>query len=256
MKTSLIGVLVMVAAAAIGCTGVAQEGLFVGGGGPMPMLLFLDLADLNAAISNSGYPQINQVLFAQGAGGYGGQLDGLRVGGYGVSGDNRSTLNSRSVSFDLQYGGMMIEKAVDTQEDFSVVLGTLLGFGNLDLQLIGNLPASFEDAVSTPFMSSISKEFLAVQPYIAFESKPCSWMWARFQLGFLWTLADAWTFEEVEFAGPPRTLGGITASLMIRFGGGGPVLIDDLEAALDELGTELESLHDSESDVQPVESEN
>jgi len=88
-----------------------------------------------------------------------------------------------------------------------------------------------------------------VQPYIAFESKPFSWMLARFQLGFLWTLADQWTFEEAEFAGPPRTLGGLTASLMLRFGGGGQLPLDDLEAAIEEISDELDALDDSDSDA-------
>ncbi|MBE0636649.1 hypothetical protein IH601_11690 [Candidatus Bipolaricaulota bacterium] len=227
---------------------------YVGGGGPIPTLLFLNLDDLNGAITDAGYPQINQVLFAMGGGGYGGAMDGLRIGGFGVSGDNMSSSGARSVSFDMSYGGMIIEKAVQSDEDFTVVLGTLLGYGGLDLRFINNLPGSFEEALATPFISSMTKEFFAVQPYVAFESKPCSWMWARFQLGFLWTLADNWAFEDAEFAGPPRTLGGLSASLMIRFGGGsGPMRLGDLEAALDDLATELEALGDDSSDATSVE---
>ena len=221
---------------------------FVAGGGPMPTLLFLDLDDLNGAITDAGYPQIDQVLFANGGGGYVGALDGIRIGGFGVGGGNLSASESRSVSFDLAYGGMIIEKAVQAEDDFTAVLGTMLGFGGLDLRFISNLPETFEDAVSNPFVSSMTKEFFAIQPYIAFESKPFSWAWARFQLGFLWTLADDWSFEEAEFAGPPRTLGGLTASLMIRFGGGGQFPLDEMEEALEELVEELETLDDSESD--------
>ncbi len=238
-------------------TGLGEsETQFVGGGGPMPTLLFLDLEDLNGTITGAGYPQIDQVLFANGGGGYGGVLDGIRIGGFGVGGSNLSASESRSVSFDLAYGGMIIEKAVQAEDDFTVVLGTMLGFGGLDLRFISNLPETFEDAVSNPFVSSMTKEFFAVQPYIAFESKPFSWMWARFQLGFLWTLADNWSFENAEFAGPPRTLGGLTATLMLRFGGGGQLPLEDLEAALDELAEELDALDRPDSDtVEPSQTE-
>jgi len=219
-----------------------STGLVIGGGGPMPTLMFLNLEDLNGSITVAGYPQINQVLFANGGGGYIGQLDGLRIGGFGLSGDTVSNSGSRSVSFDLAYGGIMVEKAVSNDDEFTVVLGTLLGLGSLDLRFISDIPVSFEDAVANPFVSSMSKEFFAVQPYIAFESKPFSWMWARLQLGFLWTLADQWTFEDAEFAGPPRTLGGLTASLMLRFGGGGRFPLDNLEAAIEALDNlELDS---------------
>lgn len=236
----------------------AESGdIFFGGGGPMPTLLFLDLEDLNSAITNVGYPQITQVLFANGGGGYGGALDGLRIGGFGLGGDTMSVSESRSVSFDLAYGGMMIEKAVRNDDDFTVVLGTLLGFGGLDLRFISGVPETFEDAVANPFVSSMSKNFYVVQPYIAFEAKPFSWMSARFQLGFLWTLADQWTFEEAEFAGPPRTLGGLTATLMLRFGGGGQFPdLDEIEAALEELSEELDALDSSNSDsAEPAQDE-
>ncbi|MCK4570409.1 hypothetical protein KAT84_00530 [Candidatus Bipolaricaulota bacterium] len=227
------------------------EDQYVGGGGPMPTLLFLDFEDLNGAITDAGYPQISQVLFANGGGGYGGALDGLRIGGFYIGGDTMSASESRSVSLNMGYGGMMIEKAVRSDDDFTVVLGTMLGFGSLDLRFISNLPETFEDAVANPFLSSMSKEFYVVQPYVAFESKPYSWMWARFQLGFLWTLADKWTFEETEFAGPPRTFGGLTASLMIRFGGSGLFPLDEMETALDELVEEPDAPDDSESDSEP-----
>lgn len=221
---------------------------YVGGGGPMPTLLFLDLEDLNSAITDAGYPQISQVLFANGGGGYGGVLDGLRIGGFYIAGDTMSESESRTVSLDMGYGGMMIEKAVRSDDDFTVVLGTILGFGGLDLRFINNLPESFEDAVANPFVSSMSKDLYVVQPYIAFESNPCSRMWARFQLGFLWTLADKWTFEETEFAGPPRTFGGLTASLMIHFGESGLFPLDEMEEALDELAEEFEDVIDSDTD--------
>ena len=255
MKTTLVLMLSLCVLTLAGLADSEPPGLgepngeFVAGGGPMPTLLFLDLDDLNGAITDAGYPQIDQVLFANGGGGYVGALDGIRIGGFGVGGSNVSAFESRSVSFDLAYGGMIIEKAVQAEDDFTAVLGTMLGCGGLDLRFISNLPETFDDAVSDPFVSSMTKEFFAVQPYIAFESKPFSWMWARFQLGFLWTLADNWFFEDAEFAGPPRTLGGLSATLMLRFGGGGQLPLEDLEAALDELAEELDALDGPDSDT-------
>jgi hypothetical protein len=256
MKTTLTLVLLLCLIPLAAFADDAPSGLFVGGGGPMPTLMFLDLDDLNAAITSAGYPQINQVLFANGGGGYGGKLDGLRIGGYGFGGNTRSDSGSRSVSFDLAYGGMMVEKAVSSDDEFTVVLGTLLGFGSLDLRFISGIPDTFAEAVANPFVSSMSKEFYAVQPYVAFESKPFSWMWVRFQLGFLWTLADQWTFEDAEFAGPPRTLGGLTASLMLRFGGGGQFPLDDMEAAINELSEKLDALDNLDTDsTEPAQDE-
>jgi hypothetical protein len=251
MKRTTILLLLLCALAAVGLAETPPADLIIGGGGPMPTLLFLDLDDLNAAVTEAGYPQISQILFAMGGGGYGGVLDGVRVGGFGVGGDSLSASASRSVSLELGYGGLIIEKAVHTEDDFHVVLGTMLGLGSLDLRFISDLPNSFQDAVANPFVSTMTKAFYAVQPYIAFESKPCSWMWARLQLGFLWTLADPWTFEEATFSGPPRTLGGLSASFMIRFGGGEPFLFGDPEATLDRMIEKLDSAAPSNGDSDP-----
>jgi len=133
------------------------------------------------------------------------------------------------------------------------VLGTLLGFGGLDLRVIDGVPSTFADAIASPFISSMSKNFYAVQPYIAFESNPFSWMSARFQLGFLWALSDPWEFEEAAFAGPPHTISGLTATLMLRFGGGDRIPLEEVEEAIEELTQELEALDEPASE--PAESE-
>lgn len=248
MKTTLTVVFMLCCSALISFADDAVANQFGSGGGPMPTLLFLDLEDLNGTITEAGYPQINQVMFGWGGSAYGGALDGIRVGGFGMSGDNNSSSASRQASLDLSYGGVMIEKATDASNDVTVVLGTLLGFGDLDLRLVSGLPSSFADAVNDPFISSLSKEFYAVQPYIAFESRPCSWMWARLQLGFLWTLAGDWEFEGAEFPGPPRTLGGFSAGLMIRFGKDTSQLsLDDVEAALDDMAEMLDEMDELEA---------
>jgi len=249
MKTTCALVLLLCLVPLTGFSDDSQSSEFFGGGGPMPTLLFLNLEDLNSAIIDVGYPQFNQVLFANGGGGYWGEPDGLRIGGVGLGGNTLTTSGTRTASFDIAYGGIMLEKAVRSDKDFTVVLGALFGYGGLDLRFVNALPETFEDAVANPFISSMSKEFFALQPYIAFESQPSSWMWARFQLGFLWTLTDDWMFDETEFSGPPRTLGGLTASLMLRFGGGGQFPdLDEMEAALEELVEELDTLDSSDSD--------
>ena len=208
----------------LGTLALADEdvGDWYGGGGPMPSLLFLDLEDLNAATASAGYPALREVLYLMGGGGYGGAINGVRIGGYGVGGKTEAVRDERSVEFEMNYGGVMIEKAVSTSADLTLVLGSLVGGGSAGLSLVSYLPDTFDDAVVSPFVSTMTKDFFAVQPYVAFEAQPLSWMWTRFQVGLLWTLADAWTFEDAKFAGPPRSIGGIIAQVMVSFGGQGP----------------------------------
>ncbi len=192
-----------------------------GGGGPMPSILFLDLKGLNAVVTGAGYPHVNEVLFTIGGSGYGDVGDDIRFGGIGGGGETTTSNGGRTSRLRFEYYGLMVEKAAASDSGLTVVLGATLGGGNLDLQLIDRFPSSFDDAVGTPYVASMTKDFYMVQPYIAFEAVPLSWMTTRFQLGLMWALTDGWMFEEVEFSGPPRTLTGVVASLTIRFGGPG-----------------------------------
>jgi hypothetical protein len=232
---------------AVGANGPQEEAGV--GGGPMPSILFLDLGGLNAAVTGAGYPRISELLFTMGGSGYSRRGDGVRFGGMGSGGATTSTNDERSVRFGLDYYGFLVEKATASASGLTVVLGSVLGAGSLDLRLIDRLPDSFEDAVGTPYVASMTKGFYALQAYIAFEARPLSWMATRFQLGFLWALTDPWTFEEVEFSGPPRTLTGLVASLTVRFGG----RVGDDEGAASKDDAEDQPLPESETENPPEE---
>jgi hypothetical protein len=237
---------------AMSCTSGAngpQEEAGVGGG-PVPSILFLDLGGLNAAVTAAGYPRISEVLFTMGGSGYGGRVNGIRIGGIGAGGATTSRSGERSVRFGVDYYGLLVEKATASGSGLTIVLGTLLGGGSLDLRLIDRFPDTFADAVGAPYVASMTKEFYALQPYIAFEARPLSWMATRFRVGFMWALTERWAFEEVEFSGPPRTLTGLVASLTVQFGGHGEDDMDD-EAAPPEESVEGQPLPQSESPEEP-----
>jgi len=220
-----------------------------GGGGPMPSILFLDLGGLNEAVTSADYPRISEVLFTMGASGYGGRAGGVRFGGTGSSGATTSRNDERSVRLELETYGFLIEKAAVSDSGLTIILGTVLGGGSLDLRLIDRFPDSFDDAVGAPYVASMTKDFYSLQPYVAFEARPLSWMATRFQLSFLWALTDPWTFEEVEFAGPPRTLTGLVASLTVQFGGH----VGDDEDVAPKENAEDQPLPESESEESPEE---
>ncbi len=200
-----------------------EDAIGFGGGGPQPSLLFLDLGDLNQGLNAAGYPTLREVMFMMGGAGYGGLRDGIRFGGSGISGNIEASFDGRSVTLGADYGGVLIEKGVSADRDLTFVLGTLIGGGSLDLRLVKDRPGSFEDAVLSPFVSSMSRDFFAMEPYIAFEVRPLPWAWGRVQLGLLWTLSGPWSFEGVEFSGPPRAFGGFIGQFMVRFGSPGSV---------------------------------
>ena len=206
----------------------------VGGGGPMPSVFFLTLDDLNEVLVDSGYPSLPGLMFLWQAGGHAGDVDGVRIGGYGGTGDLNATQEGRSVALEMIYGGLSLEKGVRADDEMVLVLGTLLGGGTLDLTLVRYLPSSFQGAVETPYVSSMSKGFFAVQPYVAFETQPLSWLWSRLQIGFLWTLTGDWEFESAGFPGPPSSLGGLSVQMMFRFGPAEPDIEPPVENPAEE----------------------
>jgi len=214
-RTSIAAILLV---ASFSLLATADGTTTVGVVGPTPAILFLQLDTLNSAITTAGYPRITEVLFTMGGSGLAGRDDGVRFGGMGTSGATISRDGTRSVRLALDYYGLLVEKATHSESDLTVVLGAMLGGGSLDLRLIHRVPDTFDDAAGMPYVASMSKCLYAVEPYVAFETRPSSWLSTRLQFGLLWALTDPWTFEEAEFAGPPRTMAGLVASLTLQFG--------------------------------------
>jgi hypothetical protein len=137
----------------------------------------------------------------------------------GAGGESTVSEGDRRVTLAVSYYGLILESGRAWDPDLTVVLGAMFGGGSLELTLVHDTPASFDEAVGTPLRTAMTKPLYVLQPYIAFEARPLSWLSTRLQLGVLWGLADPWDIEEEELSGPPRSVTALVASLAVQFGG-------------------------------------
>lgn len=198
-----------------------MEGL--GGGGPIPGFLFLDLAELNQVLEAHGYAPLAGGMFLMGGGGFGGVVTGLRFGGLGLSGETRSSKGQKIAALSLGFGGFWLERGILARERYSVSLGVVIGGGGAELYLLHRRSDSFADAVENPPNTYLSREFFAVQTHIGAEFVLLDWIMLKVQVGYLWTLGEDWLQAGVPLAGPPRSLGGPVVQVMIALGGRGPL---------------------------------
>lgn len=196
-----------------------EEGL--GGGGPMPGLLLLDLAGLNERLEANGYAPLVEMVSVMGGGGYGGEVRGLRFGGLGWSGDATSLAGQKAATLSIGFGGVMIERGLFAGEGYSLSLGAVIGGGGADLDLLDHRSTSFEDAIRNPANTSLTRGFFAIQTYAGLEFTLLDWIMLKVNLGYLWTFGEPWQQAGIPLIGPPESLSAPLVQVLVTFGGRG-----------------------------------
>jgi hypothetical protein len=191
----------------------------IGGGGPMPGLLLLDLARLNAKLEANGYGPLDKMVFVMGGGGYGGEARGLRFGGMGFGGEVSSMSAQRVATLSVGFGGFMVERGLFAGAGYSLSLGAVIGGGGADLDLLDHRSSSFDDAISNPANTSLTRGFFAIQPYAGIEVSLLDWIMLKVNLGYLWTFGEPWKQEGLPLQGPPESFSAPLVQVMVTFGG-------------------------------------
>ncbi|MFN3346584.1 MAG: hypothetical protein ACK42E_02055 [Candidatus Bipolaricaulaceae bacterium] len=195
----------------------------LGGGGPLPGFLFLDLAELDQVLQANGYGPLPRRIFLMGGGGFGGEVTGLRFGGLGYGGEVTSFKDQKIATLSLGFGGFWIARGILAREKFSLSVGVVIGGGGAELHLLHRRSDTFVDAVENPPNTYLSREFFAVQTHIGAEFVLLDWIMLKVQIGYLWTFGEDWLQAGVPLAGPPKALGGPLVQVMLAFGGRGPL---------------------------------
>ncbi len=198
---------------------MAEEGL--GGGGPMPGLVLLDLAGLNERLEANGYAPLPEMVFVMGGGGYGGEVRGLRFGGLGWGGDATSLRGQKVATLSIGFGGLMIERGLFAGTGYSLSLGAVIGGGGADLDLLDHRSTSFDEAISNPANTTLTRGFFGVQAYAGLELMLLDWIILKVNLGYLWTFGEPWQQGGLPLVGPPENFSAPLVQAMVAFGGRG-----------------------------------
>jgi hypothetical protein len=194
----------------------------IGGGGPMPGFLFLELEELRDVLMDNGYAPLNGPMFMTGGGGYGGLMADMRYGGAGLGGEISSTHGEKTATLSIGFGGFMIERGLDTSQRNNITIGAIIGGGGADLNLTDHRATTFEGAVADVPNLFVTRDFFAIEPYVGLEIPVLSWVMLKVQLGYLFTFGGEWQIEGYKLPGPPKNFNAPVVSIMVSFGGSGP----------------------------------
>jgi len=143
---------------------------FVFAGGPLIQGLWLDLSEVEDALSVSFAGSVDvagrPVFAALGGFGFAGQA--LRFGGMSVSAQWRSDRGT-VVSLGFSYDALTLEAAVFRTAHTAVWWGAALGLGQWWFSRSGPPALSFEEALAAPRGSMLQRPLLVIQPYLGIE---------------------------------------------------------------------------------------
>jgi hypothetical protein len=191
----------------------------IGGGGPMPGLLFWDLAQLNTILKAHDYAPLPNSLFMMGGGGGGGLLKGWRFGGGGAGGEASSSLGIKIAKLSVGFGGVLIGYGLSTSDKYDLTVWLLIGGGGAELTLLDHRSDRFEAAISNSPNTVLKRSFFALQPQVTLGLAILKWLSVRLAAGYLLTLGSSWDQAGNELAGPPANFNGWTIQAMFSFGG-------------------------------------
>lgn len=190
-----------------------------GGGGPLGGWMFLDIAELNAALESANYAPLPDGLLLKGGGGGGGMLQGFRFGGYGASGEVRSVSGEKTAILSVNYGGFWLSYGLVSEASYDLSAGVMIGGGGADLRLTDHPPENFADAVGRPADTLLSRGFFALRPDVNVGIQVLSWASLNVSGGYLVTFGDDWSHQGTALPGPPTSFNSWTIQVMVQFGG-------------------------------------
>jgi ketosteroid isomerase-like protein len=220
----IVGLLVVGVAA----SGLAASTMGFGFGGPMIGLFTIDLSSINTVLVDNGYAPLPETLLTYGGGGGAGVTGGISFGGDGWSGSTCSLLDEKQAELSIGFGGMDVAYVAGGTDRSLVSLGVVLGGGEMEIVTRDHIPTSFEDAIASPNTASVSRGFMALEPYIRFQLNPIPWLGVKLQLGYLISLAGDWEEGDQSISGPNLQVTGTFVGIALAFGGIGAT---DEEAA-------------------------
>lgn len=198
---------------------MAEMGM--GGGGPLGGWMFLDVAELNAALESADYAPLPDGMLLKGGGGGGGLLKGFRFGGYGASGEVYSASGEKRTMLSVGYGGFWLSYGLVSEASYDLAAGVLIGGGGATLKLTDHQPEDFEDAIARPANTILERGYFALRPDVNVGFQLLSWISVNVSGGYLMTFGGDWSHEGTALPGPPASFNTWTVQVMIQFGGRG-----------------------------------
>jgi PDZ domain-containing secreted protein len=189
-----------------------------------PGFTFFKYDDLNTLFSQHNLGSIEKQQFIFSGGGWG-QVNRIRLGGFGMGG--AKTVSNESLDVEVGYGAGFFELGYSIVNEKNFMITPLVGIGGYGLSMKitpkYNRPTTIDGLLSSPWsIARASKGGLAMYPGLAIDI-PFSFVGLTFKGGYMWSpMSSAWTVENLGSIGnePDPKLNGLFATAGIMFGGG------------------------------------
>lgn len=202
---------------------------FFGGVSPAPVYVMTDFCELNTNIAGIGVNELDDGLVLVSWNTYVYVHPSVRVGLMGAGGsktaEGRDDLIERRIKVGLGYMGLSGEYVFSFMKG-DVTVGTMLGYGHADIEMLQSLTGSdewdglwdvyqSEPALPSTFMNIMKSNFFAYQPFLRMKYKLTGWLSLQGSIGYLGAQAGSWKHRgDVDIDGEPSLdFGGVTFTL-------------------------------------------
>jgi len=167
------------------------------------------LSDLNDALTDAAYPELQDLIALYGQGTTLGSEDGLRVGFYLRTGETSGTSGEdRTSRLLFTLGGALVEWGRTLERGASMAFGLALGGGTSTLTLVDHTPESFDDALAEPFRTELARWIYSVTPSVSAHERPLDGFDLKLRVGYLFTIGCHWTANATPLSRQPALAGG------------------------------------------------
>ncbi|MFC2078011.1 hypothetical protein ACFLTM_04305 [Candidatus Bipolaricaulota bacterium] len=171
----------------------------------------VDLAGLNVALEDAGYSSLPSFVPLYGQDSAFGSIDGARYGFSVDYGSISSHLGERRAELRFTLGAGVVEFGTSSGPASSIAFGLSFGAGFSVLTLVDHLPATFEDALMTPFRARLERWLYTIEPFLSAQGTPFDWLDLDLRIGWLLAFGCRWVADGAGLEFPSEVLGGAIA---------------------------------------------
>jgi hypothetical protein len=209
-------------------TKAPKVGLFAG---YTPGLLFFSVSPVNEFLSGTGAEPMNdEAMFMQGGAGalYILVVPNMRVGFMGMGGvrstttANMTTSVRQDVDVSISFGGFTFDYVWTVVPKLDVALGTMIGWGGMDLTLRKQLAGSgqtwegekdlftnWNATTGNVLTRNLSGSFFTLVPSVSLEYAISGWIGVRIGASYVAMMAPSWSLDgEHDLVGVPSSVKG------------------------------------------------
>jgi len=206
----------------ISCQVAAEEEDFMpadvfAGGGPTLGLMTLDLERLNAKLTANGFAPLEESLILYGGGGSAG-VNGIALGGWGLSGESVSTKGNKQAYLTASFAGFHPERYVRFGP-VTLSIGVLLGGGSAELTLYDGTATDFDSAINKRYETTLKANGMVIGPTLSARVKFANFIHLQAGVGYLYTTAREWKHRDYAISGLPAIPDGTYYTIGMVFGG-------------------------------------